>query len=127
LDKDAAGKPELWGKKGVKPITPKVGILADKWVQTAIAAVADRPEQLKALFTNKDYPAEVSSNFSSTSRENPLSFYLMISSQSIRLRTLPSVWIKRRTVPGGPLSSRRDSPNSTVTTSSSMVATMFKL
>jgi hypothetical protein len=58
LDKEAAGKPELWGKKGVKPITPKVSILADKWVQTAIAAVADRPEQLKALFTNKDYPAE---------------------------------------------------------------------
>ena len=58
LDKAAAGKPELWGKKGVRPIAPNVGVLADKWVQTAIATVADRPEQLKAIFTNKDYPAE---------------------------------------------------------------------
>ena len=80
LDKDAAGKPELWGKKGVKPIAPKVGILADKWVQTAIAAVADRPEQLKALFTNKDYPAEGIFQLQFYFQGKPTKIYLMIMS-----------------------------------------------
>jgi len=70
---------------------------------------------------------KVSSKYSSISRENPLRFFLMISYQSIRPPILPSAWIKQSRVPGGQLSSRRHSPNTTATMSSSMVATMLKL
>jgi hypothetical protein len=50
--------PSLWGTRGVLPSGVNQGGLGDCWFLAAAAAIAEHPERIKKIFTNKDYSAE---------------------------------------------------------------------
>jgi hypothetical protein len=50
--------PSLWGTRGVLPNGVNQGNLGDCWFLAAAAAIAENPERIKKIFTNKDYSAE---------------------------------------------------------------------
>jgi hypothetical protein len=47
--------PSLWGSKGVQPAGTKQGMLGSCWFLASAAALAERPERIKKIFTNTDY------------------------------------------------------------------------
>ena len=49
-------KPSLWGKNGVSPAGVKQGSLGDCWFLASASAIAEYPERIKKIFTNKAYP-----------------------------------------------------------------------
>jgi len=48
--------PSLWGRNGVLPAGVRQGELGDCWFLSAAAALAERPERLKKIFVNQEYP-----------------------------------------------------------------------
>lgn len=50
------GLPYLWGEKGVRPYGTRQGRLGDCWFLAAASSIAEHPERLKKIFTNKEYP-----------------------------------------------------------------------
>ena len=48
-------KPNLWGKKGVLPAGTNQGALGDCWFLASAAALAEVPERIMDIFTNKSY------------------------------------------------------------------------
>jgi len=52
-------KPSLWGSQGVRPAAVSQGDLGDCWWLVSLAALAEWPEKLKAVFGNIDqYPED---------------------------------------------------------------------
>jgi len=47
--------PSLWGKKGVQPNGTSQGDLGDCWFLAAASALAEWPERMQHIFTNKEY------------------------------------------------------------------------
>jgi hypothetical protein len=52
------GAPDLWGSQGVQPAAVQQGMLGDCWFLAAAAALAEFPDRVKKIFTNKDYSKE---------------------------------------------------------------------
>jgi hypothetical protein len=50
--------PSLWGSRGVLPDGVTQGLLGDCWFLASAAALAEHPERIKKIFTNKEYSAE---------------------------------------------------------------------
>lgn len=50
------GEPNLWGKKGILPVGVRQGSLGDCWLLAACSALAEKPERVRRVFGNKDYP-----------------------------------------------------------------------
>lgn len=50
--------PSLWGTRGVLPNGVNQGNLGDCWFLASAAAIAEHPERIKKIFTNKEYSAE---------------------------------------------------------------------
>lgn len=50
--------PSLWGEQGVRPAAVRQGILGDCWFLASVAALAEWPDRVKALFTNEKYSNE---------------------------------------------------------------------
>lgn len=50
------GHPSLWGSKGVLPAGTNQGRLGDCWFLAAAAALAEFPERIQKIFSNKSYP-----------------------------------------------------------------------
>lgn len=49
--------PSLWGSEGIKPRGINQGALGDCWFLAATAAIAENPERIQRIFTNKEYPS----------------------------------------------------------------------
>ena len=52
------GKPSLWGSKGVQSNGVRQGMVGDCWYLAAVSALAEKPDRLKKIFKNKEYPDE---------------------------------------------------------------------
>ena len=50
--------PSLWGEKGVQPTGVRQGLLGDCWILGSAAALAEHPERVKRIFTEKEYDQE---------------------------------------------------------------------
>jgi len=50
--------PSLWGDKGLQPYGLRQGLLSDCWILGTAAAIAEHPERLKKMFTQRDYTKE---------------------------------------------------------------------
>lgn len=53
-----SGAPSLWGENGVQPGGVRQGSLGDCWFLAAAAALAEHPDRIQRVFTNKEYSAE---------------------------------------------------------------------
>ena len=47
---------KLRGKKGILPVGVRQGSLGDCWLLAACSALAEKPERVRRVFGNKDYP-----------------------------------------------------------------------
>lgn len=48
-------KPNLWGSKGVLPAGTNQGRLGSCWLLASASALAEKPERIMKIFTNKSY------------------------------------------------------------------------
>ena len=49
--------PSLWGSGGILPAGIRQGVLGDCWFLAVGAALAERPERVRKLFENTEYPS----------------------------------------------------------------------
>jgi hypothetical protein len=54
---DGSGTPSLWGNGGILPAGVRQGGLGDCWFLAVGAALAEKPDRLKKLFVNQEYPS----------------------------------------------------------------------
>lgn len=50
--------PSLWGEKGLQSHGLRQGLLSDCWLLGTAAAIAEHPERLKKIFSQREYTQE---------------------------------------------------------------------
>ena len=50
------GEPNLWGKLGILPTGVRQGSLGDCWLLAACSSLAEKPERIRKVFGNTEYP-----------------------------------------------------------------------
>ena len=52
---ELSASPSLWGSKGVQPAGTNQGGLGDCWFLASASALAEHPDRIKNIFTNRKY------------------------------------------------------------------------